>query len=161
MENNETNKTDSSFDIIGLGKTAKAIPPEVYVEATKGLIDTFNKIVAPVTQTTSGIGRYIRQKFDNMVDAEKAIGAYTIQKAIAKAEKRGAIKQPSHLKSFVNSFEEASKETDPVLHKMWENILASQIAESNFHPRYVGILSNLSADEATLLLKLNTIDNLG
>lgn len=161
MENKETNKTDSSFDIIGLGKTAKAIPAEVYVETTRGLIDTFNKIVAPITETTSGIGRYIRQKFDNMVDSEKAIGAFTIQKAIEKAEKLGEIKQPNHLKSFVNSFEEASKETDPILHEMWENILASQITESNFHPRYVGVLSSLSADEAILLLKLNTIDNLG
>lgn len=161
MENNETDKIDSSFDILGLGKTAKAIPSEVYVETTRGLIDTFNKIISPITETTSGIGRYIRQKFDNMVDVEKAIGAYTVQKAIDKALKQGVLKQPSHLKSFINSFEEASKETDPVLHEMWENILASQITDSNFHPRYVGILSSLSADEAVLLLQLNTIDNLG
>jgi hypothetical protein len=161
MENNESNKTDSSFDIIGLGKTAKAIPSEVYVETTRGLIETFNKIVAPITETTSGIGRYIRQKFDNMVDVEKAIGAYTIQKAIEKAKKQGEINPPFHLKSFITSFEEASKETDSVLHEMWENILASQITKSKFHPRYVGILSSLSADEANLLLKLNTIDNLG
>jgi len=161
MEVNQTNKTDSSFDIIGLGKTAKAVPSEVYVETARSLIDNFNKIVAPLTETTSGIGRYIRQKFDNMVEVEKVIVAHTIQKAIEKAEKKGRIRQPSHIKSFIHSFEEASKETDPTLHEMWENVLASQITESNFHPRYVGFLSSLSAEEANLLSKLNTIDNLG
>jgi len=157
----KSNLSDSSIDIIGLGKTAKAIPTEVYVETTRGLIDTFNKIISPLTETTSGIGRYIRQKFDNMVDTEKAIGAFSVQKAIEKAQKKNDLKEPKHLKSFINSFGEASKETDPILHEMWVNILANQIVESNFHPRYVNILSSLSSDEANLLLKLNTKENIG
>ncbi len=161
MENNDSKKTDSSFDIIGFGKTAKAIPKEVYVETSRELISTFSKIVSPITQTTDGIGRYIKQKFDNMVDAEKAIGAYTLQQAIEKASRLGSVEQPKHLKSFINSFEEASKETDPLLHEMWENILAGQITDSNFHPRYVNILSSLSAEEAYLLLNLNTVDEVG
>ncbi|MDR6547224.1 hypothetical protein J2810_003295 [Chryseobacterium rhizosphaerae] len=161
MESNNSQNTNSGFDIIGLGKTAEAIPKEVYVEATKGLINTFNDIISPLTQTTSGIGRYIRQKFDNMVEVEKAIGALTLQNAIEKAKKQGDLRTPKHLKSFINSFEEASKETDDTLHDMWENIIASQISESEFHPRYVNILSNLTSDEAKLLLSLNTIQNLG
>lgn len=161
MENNEGNKVDSGFDIIGLGKVAKAIPAEVYTETTRGLIDNFNKIVSPITETTSGFGRYIRQKFDNMVDVEKAIGAYTVQQAIEKAARKGSLKQPSHIKSFINSFEEASKETDSTLHEMWKNILTSQITDSEFHPRYVSILSSFSVSEANLLLKLNTAENIG
>jgi hypothetical protein len=160
MDENKSN-TDSGLDIIGLGKVAKAIPQKVYTEATKGLIETFSKVISPITETTSGIGRYIKQKFDNMVDMEKAVGAYTIEKAIEKAREQGELIQPKHLKSFINSFEEASKETDSVLHEMWKNILASQITDSKFHPRYVNILSSLSADEANLLLRLNTIDKLG
>ena len=161
MEDNDTSKTDSSFDIIGFGKTAKAIPAEVYIETSRQLITTFSKIVSPICETTDGIGRYIKQKFDNMVDAEKAIGAYTIQEAIDKATQRGSIVQPKHLKSFINSFEESSKENDPLLHEMWANILASQLTDSNFHPRYVNILSSLSADEAHLLLRLNTVEEVG
>src|SRR4051812_43187410 len=116
MESSEANHTDTGFDIIGLGKAAKAIPTKVYVETARSLIDAFNSIISPITEATSGIGRYIRQKFDNMVDAEKAIGTYTVQKAIEKAQRKGPLKQPVHLKSFVNSFEEAAKETDPILH---------------------------------------------
>ncbi len=161
MDNYTIQKGNSGFDIIGIGKTAEAIPKEVYVEATRGLIETFNDIVAPLTQTTSGFGRYIRQKFDNMVEVEKAIGALTLQNAIEKAKKRGDLTPPKHIKSFINSFEEASKETDETLHEMWENIISNQIIDSNFHPRYVNMLSNLTADEAKLLLTLNTIQNLG
>jgi hypothetical protein len=161
METSNSNNKSSGFDIVGLGKTAEAVPKEVYVETTRGLINTFNSIVAPITETTSGIGRYIRQKFDNMVEAEKAIAAFTLQKAIEKAQKSGNLVAPKHLKSFINSFEEASKETDLLLHEMWENILASQIVDSNFHPRFVNMLANFSADEANLLMKLNPISNLG
>lgn len=161
MEENNSGKIDKSLDVIGIGKAAQAIPKEVYVEATKGLIETFTKIVSPITEITSGIGRYISQKFDNMVDFEKAMGAFSIQNAIAKAQQTGKVQSPKHLKSFVNSFEEASRETDPILHEMWENILASQITDSDFHPRYVSILENLSVDEANLLMKLNPIDKIG
>lgn len=161
MEEKESDKTSRSLDLVGLGETAKAIPKEVYVETTKALIDSFNKIVAPITETTSGFGRYIRQKFDNMVDAEKAVGAYTIQKAVEKAQLKGQLNSPKHLKSFVKSFEEASKEMDPTLHEMWENILANQLINSEFHPRYVNILSNFSSSEAELLLKLNSFGNIG
>ncbi len=161
MEEKENDKTSRSLDIVGLGETAKAIPKEVYVETTKALINSFNKIVAPITETTSGFGRYIRQKFDNMVEAEKAVGAYTIQKAVEKAQQKGQLNSPKHLKSFVKSFEEASKEVDPTLHEMWENILANQLIDSEFHPRYVNMLSNFSSAEAELLLKLNSFGNIG
>lgn len=161
MKDKSSDKADSGFDIVGLGKTAEAIPKEVYIEASRGLIDTFSKIVAPITETTSGIGRYIRQKFDNMVEVEKALAAFTIQNAVEKAKRSGNILIPKHTKSFITSFEEASKETNPILHEMWENIIANQITDSNFHPRYVNILSTLSADEANLLMQLNTVDNIG
>ncbi len=161
MNEENMEKDNKGFDLMGFGKTAKAIPKEVYIETTRTLIDSFIKIVSPITETTSGFGRYLRQKFDNMVEAEKAIGAYTIQKAIEKAEMKGTVLPPKHTKSFINSFEEASKETDPILHEMWENILANQLIDSKFHPRYVNILSNFSSSEANLLLMLNPLNELG
>jgi hypothetical protein len=153
------NKKDDGLDLVGLGKIAKAIPPSVYTQSTKAVIDNFNKLVAPLTEATSGFGRYIRQKFDNMVDVEKALAAYSIQNAIAKAEAKAnqagtQIITPVHAKSFVKSVEEASKETDPFLHEMWENLLADQLINERFHPHFVEILPHFSPSEAKLLTSL-------
>ena len=161
MEKNEVSKTGSGLDVVGLGKAAEAVPKEVYIEVAGGLIENFNKIIAPITETTSGVGRYIRQKFDNMVETEKAIAAVTLQESIRRAQERSSLILPKHIKSFVNSIEEASRETDPILHEMWVNALSKQITNSKFHPRYVSMLASFSADEANLLMSLNTVDNLG
>lgn len=162
----EDQSQNEGFDLVGLGKVAKAIPPEVYIKTTKTLLKTFNQIVSPITETTSGIGRYIKQKFDNMVAAEKAVATFTIQNAVEianrKAKKIDAEIRPSkHIKSFVSSLEEASKETDPVLHEMWEDILANQLLDSEFHPHFVKILAHFSSAEANLLLSLNSLESIG
>lgn len=159
--NEDSEKKEFSFDLVGLGKVAKSIPKEVYINSTNAIIESFNKIISPIAETTTGLGRYIKQKFDNMVETEKAIGAFTLQNAIEKAREKGGILTPQHLKSFISSFEEASKETDPILHEMWENIISNQLSDSEFHPRYVKVLSNFSAEEANLLLMLNTINKVG
>ncbi|MCD8401407.1 Abi-alpha family protein [Tenacibaculum finnmarkense] len=158
---NETENKGRSLDLIGLGETAKAIPKEVYTATTNAIISKFSDIVSPITETTSGIGRYIRQKFDNMVEAEKVIAAVTLENAINKAKNQSDLIKPKHLKSFINSFEEASKESDPLLHEMWENLIASQLIESEFHPHFAKILSHFSPAEANLLLNLNEYKDLG
>lgn len=152
-ENNE------GLDLVGLGKVAKAIPPEVYTQSTTALIDTFHKLVAPITETTSGFGRYIRQKFDNMVEVEKALATYSVQNAVAKANSKASktgkpLITPIHPKSFIRSVEEASKETDPFLHEMWENLLADQLTNEKFHPHFVEVLPHFSPAEAKLLISL-------
>lgn len=150
---------DPSLDLAGLGKVAKSIPKEVYLVTTKALIDTFNKLMAPFAETTSGFGRLIRQKFDNMVDAEKALAAYTIENALKKAELKAEqqgvqVISPVHPKSFINALEEASRETDANLHELWENLLADQLVNSQFHPHFVKILSHFSSVEAKILTTL-------
>ncbi len=157
---------NEGLDLAGFGKAAKAIPPEVYTQSISAVIETFSKVTAPITETTSGFGRYIKQKFDNMVEAEKALATYTVQNAIAKAEaiatKSGAaIITPTHPKSFIKSLEEASKETDPTLHEMWENLLADQLINVNFHPHFVEILPHFSPAEANILLSLLSKDEIG
>ena len=154
------------LDLTGFGAVAKAIPPEVYTQSANTIIETFNKLTAPITETTSGFGRYIKQKFDNMVDAEKALATYTVQNAIAKAEakttKSGTlIISTVHQKSFVKSIEEASKETDPTLHEMWENLLANQLTNTNSHPHFVEILPHFSPEEANILMSLFPVDEIG
>ncbi len=150
------NGKSEGFDLAGLGKVAKAIPPEVYNRSAATALSTFEKLVAPITESTSGLGRYIRQRFDSLVDTEKAVAAYTLEKALRRAESRSAaqgkkIAPPSHPKSFVASIEEAAGETNPALHEMWANLLASQLTDDLPHPYFVGLLKQFSANEARVL----------
>ena len=160
------NKDNNSLDITGFGKIAKAIPEQVYNRSAKTLLRTFEKLTAPITETTSGFGRYLRQKFDNMVEAEKAIATYTVEKAIIKAESKAKktgrlVRPPLHPKSFVKAVEESSKETDPLLHEMWANLLASQLIDDQSHPHFVEILPHFSPTEAHILVSLFPISEVG
>lgn len=153
---------NDSLDLIGLGKIAKAIPEEVYTRSADVILTTFEKITAPITETTGGFGRYLRQKFDNMVNAEKAIATYTLEKAILKAKQKvPMIHPPLHHKSFVKALEESSKEMDPLLHELWTNLLASQLVEEQCHPHFVEILPHFSPAEAMLLETLNNRSDVG
>jgi hypothetical protein len=150
---------NTSLDLVGFGKVAQAIPPEVYKQSTKTVLNTFESLVAPLTQTTDGVGRLIRQTFDNWVEVRKAIGTYTLEQAViranARAEKQGELLQPpTHPKTFLRALEEGSLGTDSVVHEMWVNLLASQLIDHNNHPRFVSILSQLGPAEARLLASL-------
>jgi hypothetical protein len=157
--------SNESFDLTGLGKVAKAIPKEVYLRTTEALLTTFENLVAPITETSSGFGRYIRQKFDGMVEVEKAIATYTLEKAVARAKAKAALSgahlKPVHSKSFVRALEEASKETDPLLHEMWANLLTTQIVDGKSHPHFVETLTHFSPAEAQILSSLNLESNVG
>ncbi len=147
------------LDLAGLGKVAQAIPPEVYIQTSATASKTFDSLVAPLTETTAGVGRLIRQTFDNWVETRKAIGAYTLQQALirakARVERQGkALHPPPHAKTFLRALEESSLETDSVLHEMWVNLLASELVDRNSHPRFVGILAQLGPEEAALLVLL-------
>jgi hypothetical protein len=149
----------NGLDVAGFGKIANAIPKEVYEQSATTLLTTFQQLTAPITETTSGLGRYLRQKFDNMVAIEKAIATYSLEKAVNRAKAKSkqlgqALHPPSHPKSFVKAIEEASKETDPLLHEMWANLLASQLTDFDSHPHFVELLPHFSPAEAKLLLAL-------
>lgn len=162
-----TKSTDNEgLDIAGFGKVAKAIPPSVYERSATTLLTAFQQITAPITETTSGLGRYLRQKFDNMVEAEKALATYTVEAAIAKAKERAKIAgvevhPPESSKSFVKAIEEASKETDPLLHEMWANLIASQLSDNSCHPHFVEVLSHFGPAEARLLISLVPLSEVG
>lgn len=162
-----TNSSDNDgLDIAGFGKIAKAIPPKVYEHSATTLLKTFQQLTAPITETTSGLGRYLQQKFDNMVEAEKAIATYTVEKAIARAKKKAhstghSLRPPASSKTFVKAIEEASKETDPLLHEMWANLIASQLTDETCHPHFVEILSHFSPAEAKLLVSLHPLSEVG
>lgn len=152
------------LDLLGLGKLAKAISPEAYNRSIGSLVSTFEALVSPITATTEGFSRYIRQRFDNMVEAEKALAVYSLEDACMRAQKRlGRVEvvPPSHPKTFVKSLEEASKETDPLLHEMWVNLLASQLTHAGCHPHFAQILPHFGPKEARLLISLNLREQVG
>lgn len=157
---------NEGIDIAGFGKVAKAIPAKVYERSAATLLTVFEQLTAPLTETTSGLGRYLRQKFDNMVEAEKAIATYTVEKAVARAQSKvnktgHSLHGPRHPKSFVKAIEEASKETDPLLHEMWANLLVSQLTDDKCHPHFIEILPHFSPAEARLLTSLIPESELG
>jgi hypothetical protein len=146
-------------DLAGAGKFASAIPKEVYEQSATTLLTTFQKLTAPFTETSSGLGRYIRQKFDNMVEAEKAVATFALQRALHRAEQKCVragvqLRVPQHPKSFVAAIEEASKETEPTLHEMWVNLLASQLSEDLCQPSFVQIIQQLTPAEARILVQI-------
>jgi hypothetical protein len=153
---------DKSLDLIGIGKLAKSIPDEVYLQTTQTVSRTFESLIAPITETTSGFGRYIRQKFDNMVEVQKSLVAYSLKNAIEKIEKsKKTLIVPVYPKSFIRAIDETSKEVDPLLNIMWTNLLASQLSDQKSHPLFVHILSNLSSKEALLLDNLMPFEKIG
>lgn len=153
---------DKSFDLVGLGKLAEAIPDSVYEQTTETITSTFEKIIAPLTETTSGLGRYIRQKFDNMVEVEQSLCLYAIQNAQNKIiDKQLSINHISNPKAVIKIIEEVSKETDPLLSVLWTNLLCSELIEQQSHPSFVNTLSSLSVKEALMLESLNSFNNIG
>jgi hypothetical protein len=156
----DSEEKDSGLDLVGIGKLAKAIPSAVYTQTAKTALTTFEKVVAPITESLHGVGRWVRQKFDTMVEVEKAIAAYTIQEAMERAKARlkagDELRKPSHEKSFVIAFEQASKEVDPLLHELWTNLLASQLSDEASHPHFVELLAHLGPSEAALLISLKS-----
>jgi hypothetical protein len=155
----ENTDKSSSLDLTGIGRVAEAIPPEVYTRPTESLVHTFEKLVAPITETTSGLGRYIKQKIDNMVEVERQMLTFTLEKAQnrakIKADRLSAnLAPPAHHKSFVKSLEEAAREFDADLHEMWTNLIATQLIEGACSPNFVEILSLLGPNDAHLLTSL-------
>ncbi len=162
----QDNLPKSGFDLAGIGKIAEAIPDEVYTRTTESLVKSFESLVAPIVETSAGLGRYIRQKFDNMVDVEKALAIYGLEQAIAKAnlEARNGYKPtqlPRYSKSFVRAIEEISRETNPQLHQWWVNLIASELVEGKCHPHLIEILPHLSSEEAKILSILRELNNVG
>jgi hypothetical protein len=153
---------DNSLDLTGIGKLAKSIPQSVYERTTETITSTFEKLVAPITETTSGFGRYIRQKFDNMVEVEKSLFIYSFQNAQKKIIAKGLnINKVSNPKAFVKIMENASQETDELLNVLWTNLLYSQLTDQDSHPFFINVLSSLSKNEAIMLESLNSFDSIG
>lgn len=143
---------ESSLDITGFGKLAKAIPQKAWVQLVDTACRTFREVVAPITSLTGGVGRLIEAKFDRLVDAEKVLAAETVSRAREKVASSG--KKPAGRTKptvFISAFEAAAKEADPVLHELWANLIAQELLNGSVHPEFTKILASLSAEDAHLL----------
>lgn len=146
---------ESGLDLVGIGKLAKAVPAKAWTQLVDTACKTFRELLAPVTSTTSGVGRLIDAKFDRLVDAEKVLATETLKRAQSKVQASG--KSPTgtiKAKVIVATVEASGQETDPVLRELWANLLAQEIMHGTVHPEFPRILARLSAEDAQLLAQI-------
>ncbi len=115
----DLSQDDNSLNLVGLGKLANAVPPQAWSQIVDSACTTFRQILAPITATTSGVGRLIDAKFDHLVDAQKVLAANTLDSAHKKS--RGSRKkniqkeQEPKAPVIIGILEASSIETDSTL----------------------------------------------
>ncbi len=144
-----------SLDIVGAGQIAKAIPEKAWVKLVDTACVTFRESLAPITATTSGVGRLIEAKFDRLVDAEKVLASENMSKAKAKVDdsnqKPNGMAKPTVIIAAVES---SGSETDVVMRELWSNLLAKEIISGSVHPEFPKILNRLSSNDAQVLAQI-------
>lgn len=146
---------DNSLDLTGAGKLAKAIPAKAWNRLVDTACDTFGKCLAPITETTGGIGRLISAKFDRLVETEKIMTAEPFQKASEKVKKAKRAPRGNYKPGIiVKVIEEAPKQTDINIRELWENLLAQEILDGSVHPEVVNILSRINSEDAQPLANI-------
>lgn len=150
---------DRSLDLTGLGKVAKAIPATSWNRIVKTACDTFSDLISPITETSSGLGRLIRSKFDTLVDVQKVLAADAMRRAKDKVERAGR-EQAKRPKSavLVTAIEKASIESDDTLRDIWANLIANEILDNEVHPEFPRILERLSSKDAVTLAEIAEYD---
>ncbi|RYM35604.1 DUF4393 domain-containing protein [Brumimicrobium glaciale] len=135
---------------------AKSIPDSAWNRLVQTACDTFEKAVAPLTESTSGIGRLIKAKFDRLLNEEKVLVAETFAKAKQKiTESSKEMKGHHNLNIVLQVVQESCKQTDEKLRDLWANLLATELTEGGVHPEIVSILKRISSDDARVLLKVS------
>ncbi len=142
-------------DITGAGEIAKAIPDKAWNKLVSTSCETFEKIIAPITATTSGIGRLIKAKFDQLLDEEKVLAAEVFKVAEDKAKASKKMKKkdvnPHVLITVIN---QSTIPTDNNIRELWSNLLANEISEGGVHPEIANILTRINSDDAIRLIEI-------
>ena len=146
---------DKSIDIVGVGKLAEAIPDESWNQIVDTACNTFEKLLAPITSVTGGVGRLINAKFERLVDAEKLLATQLLERASNKASNRVSESSGTPRASIIiKVIESSSTETDETLQELWSNLLANELVNNSIHPEFIQILSRLSSTDAYRLVEL-------
>jgi hypothetical protein len=143
---------DGGAEIAVVGKLAKAIPPKAWTKLVDTACTTFVQCVAPITATTSGIGRLIESRFNKMLDPEKVLASECMMMGTDKANKSGR-KRKKNIQApiILGAIEESSTQTDETMRALWSNLIAQELTSDSVHPEFPMILSRLSAREAHVL----------
>lgn len=102
----------SGMDLAGVGKAMQAIPQSAWAQLVDTACTTLDKALSPITETTHGIGRLIKAKFDRLIDVEKVMAAESIHSARQKARRSGKPSKDPRPHIFLRIIENTSNEID-------------------------------------------------
>jgi hypothetical protein len=147
---------DLSLEMAIAGKLVDSIPQASWELAVNAATATVLKVLAPVTETTSGLGRIIKGTFDDLEDWRKIAFAKILQDSAERIPPT-EIASVLHLspRVIVASIEEASRTTEPPLQELWSNLLARVFVGQTVHPEVPRILGKLTPEDALTLLELS------
>lgn len=145
-------------DLTGAGKIAKSIPDKAWNKLVSTSCEAFENIISPITATTSGMGRLIKAKFDQLLDEEKVLAAEVFKTADdkAKASKKEK-KKESNPHILITVINQSTIPTDTNIRELWSNLLAKEISEGGIHPEIANILTRINSDDAIRLIEITDI----
>jgi hypothetical protein len=133
-------EADTSFDLVGVGRAMKAIPATAWQRLVDTACDTFESLIAPVTESAAGVGRLVQAKFDKLVDVEKVLAAEAVATASKKAKATGRKTQAPRAQILLQVIEHASQEADIGVRELWSNLLAHEMLSNGVHPEIGRVL---------------------
>lgn len=148
----------AGLEIAGLGKIAEAIPRESWNAAVILATTTAEKLLAPITETTSGIGRLIRGTFDGLEEWRKIAFTGILLRAAEKVrhrEKLRAIENSPRV--LIEIIQSGSMELEPEMRELWANLLAREITRGEIHPEIPRILGRLTSQDAKVLREVSEL----
>lgn len=146
---------DNSLDLTGLGKAIEAIPDESWNLVFQTTCKTFSDLVSPLTELGSGVGRWLRQRFDSQIEFEKVLFADGLQKASEQIKIAGRqFGSTINLSTADKLVDGVSTCNDPDLRELWINLLSKELCEEDVHPAMIKALDTLSPADAKRLVEL-------
>ncbi len=142
-----------SVDLTGVGEVAKAIPDAAWIKLVNTACVTFEKSLAPLTETTTGFGRLISETFDSLSNAQKIIASTLLSRLSEKVKDNNIGPDHRVAKSSVviESIKLSSNVDSEDFHRMWINLLQREFLEGDVHPSFPNILAQLSSVDAIVL----------
>ena len=145
---------DSGIDLAGVGKAMKAVPPAAWAQIVDTACTTFERTLAPITETAHGIGRLIKAKFDRLIDVERVLASESIVSARRKAEQAKKPLKTPRPQILLQIVENSSGEVDAGVRELWSNLLAQEMLTQAVHPEIGRVLARISFEDAQLLARI-------
>jgi hypothetical protein len=147
-------------DLTGVGKVAKSIPDKAWNKLVATACETFEKIIYPITATTSGMGGLIKAKFDQLINEEKVLVAEVFKVAEVKAKgSKKEKKKEANPHILITVINQSAIPTDNNIRELWGNLLAREISQGGVHPEIANILTRINSDDAIRLIEITELPN--